>query len=187
MRPSESFVGQPIRSLQTMLRVLAEYNGITSVIVPDGIYGAETRNTVIEFQKNNGLPATGIVDQQTWDAIVDQYEEAIIYIGKAEPLEVVIDPNKVYFLGDSSPNILIAQAILYYLSGIHQMISEPSREGNLDSLTAESLKSFQQLNNLPRSGNLDRKTWKQLSKQFTLNAVDGENNRNFFEKMTIKG
>ena len=42
MRPSESFLGQPIRSLQTMLRVIAENDPSHVRIVPDGIYGPES-------------------------------------------------------------------------------------------------------------------------------------------------
>lgn len=175
MRPPESYVGQPVRSLQTMLRVLSEYSGAVPTLVPDGVYGNETRDAVTIFQKNNGLPPTGIADQKTWEMITDQYDNAIIYIGKAEPLEIIMDPNKVYVLGEYSPNLIIAQAILYYLSAKHEPISEPSREGILDNATSESILSFQKLNQLPATGNLDRKTWQQLAKQYTLNANRDEN------------
>ena len=46
MRPLSSFVGQPIRSLQTMLRVIAEDDPTHLRIVPDGIYGPETTAAV---------------------------------------------------------------------------------------------------------------------------------------------
>ena len=39
MRPAESFIEQPVRSLQTMLRVLAEDDQRLPTVVPDGIYG----------------------------------------------------------------------------------------------------------------------------------------------------
>lgn len=170
MRPPESFVGQPVRSLQTMLRVISEYNSSIPTVIPDGIYGKETREAVTAFQRNNGLPATGITDQQTWEKIVDQYDDAIIFIGKAEPIEIIMDPNRIYVLGDRSPNLYLVQSILDYLSTQHKPISAPSRGGTLDDLTAASILSFQKLIGLPATGNLDRKTWQQLSKQFTLNA-----------------
>lgn len=170
MRPPESFVGQPVRSLQTMLRVISEYNGIVPTVIPDGIYGNETRDAVLAFQRNNGLPVTGITDQKTWEMIVDKYDDAIVFIGKAEPLEIIMDPNRIYVLGDRSPNLLIAQAVLDYLSQKHPPISAPSRDGFLDDPTAASILSFQKLTGLPATGNLDKKTWQQLSKQFTLNA-----------------
>lgn len=170
MRPNGSFVGQPIRSLQTMLRVISEYNGSVPTVIPDGIYGNNTRAAVTTFQRNNGLPATGITDQQTWEKIVAQYDDAIIFIGKAEPIEIIMDPNRIYVLGDRSPNLYLVQSILNYLSTQHETISAPSSDGVLDDLTAASILSFQKLNDLPATGNLDRKTWKMLSKQYTLNA-----------------
>ena len=51
MRPKESFVGQPIRSLQTMLRVLAEDDRTLPTVVPDGIYGPETITAISAFQR----------------------------------------------------------------------------------------------------------------------------------------
>ena len=46
MRPTESFVGQPIRALQAMLRVIAEDDPSHPSLVPDGIYGPETMAAV---------------------------------------------------------------------------------------------------------------------------------------------
>ena len=42
MKPGESFVGQPIRALQTMLRVIAENDPSHMTLIPDGIYGPDT-------------------------------------------------------------------------------------------------------------------------------------------------
>ena len=47
MRPNESFVEQPVRSLQSMLRVIAEDDPRLPVLIPDGIYGPETMAAVI--------------------------------------------------------------------------------------------------------------------------------------------
>ena len=63
MRPPESFLAQPVRSLQTMLRVIAEDDNSLPTVVPDGIYGQTTMNAVTEFQRREGLPLTGITDQ----------------------------------------------------------------------------------------------------------------------------
>ena len=51
MRPGESFVGQPIRSLQSMLRVIAEEDPSHMRLIPDGIYGPETVRAVSLFQR----------------------------------------------------------------------------------------------------------------------------------------
>ena len=52
----------PIRSLQSMLRLLQRHAGKPTTVVPDGIFGPETARAVREFQQQNGLPVTGAAD-----------------------------------------------------------------------------------------------------------------------------
>ena len=170
MRPKESFIEQPVRSLQTMLRVLAEEDRRLPGIVPDGIYGPTTMNAVSAFQRQQGLPSTGIADQRTWETIVAQYEPALIRIDKAQPIEVIIDPGEVFRRGDKNPYIYLLQAMLSQLSDDHPNISHPGNNGTLTEQTANSLADFQQIAGLPVTGELDKITWKHLVHQFTLNA-----------------
>ncbi len=170
MRPKESFVGQPIRSLQTMLKVLSKDDASLPNLVPDGIYGQDTVNAILAFQRKYGLPTTGIANQDTWDSIVSAYENAVIRVEKAEPIEIIMDPGKVYVLGESSPNLYLLQSMLLFLSQLHPDISTPTHTGTLDSPTSEALAGFQILAGLPPTGELDKITWKYLVKQFTLNA-----------------
>ena len=170
MRPKESFVGQPIRSLQTMLRVLAQDDAALPDLVPDGIFGQDTANAIVAFQRKYGLPITGVADQATWDIIVPAYEAAFVRVGKATPIEIIMDPGQVYVLGDSSPYLYLMQSMLLFLSQLHPDITTPSHSGTLDSPTSEALAGFQLLAGLPPTGELDKITWKYLVNQFTLNA-----------------
>ena len=168
MRPVESFVGQPIRSLQTMLRVIAENARRHETIVPDGIYGPETISAVSAFQRLRGLQVTGITDQPTWEAIVAPYRPALINIDEAQPIEVILNPNQIIRRGERHPVIYLTQGILAVLSEVHQSIAAPGMNGILDTATADSLSSFQQLHSLPMAGELDKQTWKLLALQFPL-------------------
>ena len=168
MRPNESFIGQPVRSLQTMLRVIAEQDGQSPSVIPDGTYGANTIAAVAAFQQRHGLPATGVTDQATWDAIVSVYEPALILVGEAQPIEVILNPNEVIRKGQTHPNLYLAQAILTVLSQQYGSISRPGFSGRLDLPTEESIAGFQELNRLPRTGELDKITWKYLALQYPL-------------------
>ena len=170
MRPSESFLGQPVRDLQTMLRVLSMQDARLPKIVPDGIYGPSTMQAVTAFQRQQALPVTGVADQQTWDAIVAEYELAIINIGKAQPIEVLINPNQVFRIGDANPYIYLLQGMLIQLSKDHPSIPLPTSSGVIDDDTADSVAAFQKLANLPVTGDVDRLTWKHLVLHFTANA-----------------
>lgn len=170
MRPAESFINQPIRSLQTMLRVLSEDNPKLPTVIPDGIYGPSTMQAVSAFQRQNGLPVTGVVDQIVWERIVAAYEPALIRVDKAAPIEIIMDAGQVYVLGDSSPYIYLLQSMLTQLSKDHASITPPNHNGILDQSTAAALSAFQKLSGLPENGELDKITWKHLVNQFTLNA-----------------
>lgn len=170
MRPAESFVSQPIRSLQTMLRVIAEDDQTLPTVIPDGVYDQETMTAVSAFQRRNGLPVTGVVDQSTWEAIVPAYKDALVRVDKAVPIEIIFDPGQVFRLGDSSPYLYLLQSMLLYLSLLHPDISQPPHNGVLDDPTAEALAGFQALAGLSPTGELDKQTWKYLVNHFTLNA-----------------
>ena len=170
MRPNESFIDQPVRSLQTMLRVIAEADRSLPTVVPDGIYGHETIGAVSAFQRRYNIPVTGITDNNTWDKIVSKYEDAIVRIGKAEPLEIILDADEVLRIGDHSPYIFLLQSILTQLSFNSPSIIRPNHNGMLDLSTSAALSEFQRLSDLPQTGELDRITWKHLAKQFALSA-----------------
>lgn len=177
MRPGESFVEQPIRSLQTMLRVIAEDNSQLPTVVPDGVYGPSTMQAVSTFQRQYGLPVTGITDQATWDQIVAVYQSALVRITPAEPIEIVMEPGEIFRLGDSNAYIYLLQSILIQLANDNPTISPPDHNGVLDDPTGQALAAFQLLAGLPPTGELDKITWKYLSKQFTLSANRQANKR----------
>lgn len=65
--------GEKVRQLQEQLqRISQAYPAIPS-ITADGIYGNRTKEAVAKFQSVFGLPATGVVDYQTWYRISDIY------------------------------------------------------------------------------------------------------------------
>lgn len=167
MKPGESFVAQPVRSLQTMLRVIAEDDGVSPTVVPDGIYGPSTTRAVSEFQRNHALPVTGVADVDTWDAIVAVYEPAYIRIGPPEALEIILQPGQIIRRGESDPNLYLVQAILTVLAKAYGS-PPPSQTGILDTATSNAIAAFQEMNALEQTGELDRETWKQLALHYPL-------------------
>ena len=170
MRPPESFIGQPIRSLQTMLRVTAENDPAHERIIPDGIYGPETMSAVSTLQRLHGLPVTGVADNQTWDTVVELYELALVQQDEAHPLHIILNPGQILRRGERHPYLRLVQAMLQVLSEIYGSIGSPEVTGILDAPTEDSLAAFQGLSGLPMTGNLDKHTWKHLVLQYPLAA-----------------
>ena len=170
MKPNESFIEQPVRSLQTMLRIIAKDDQRLPSIIPDGIYGPSTTQAVAAFQRIYGIPVTGVTDQTTWEAIVAAYEPALIRVDKAAPIEILLEPGEVLKLGDSSPYIYLLQSLLIQLSQDNIAIPPPVHNGVFDEETSAAIRAFQILAELPQTGELDRVTWYHLVQHFTLNA-----------------
>ena len=170
MRPEETFVGQPVRSLQQMLRTLHEYDDRHTDLIPDGIYGRKTLSAISNFQRLHGLAVTGVADQDTWERIVQEYDRAVIDVDHAQPVEIILNNNQVLRRGERSPYLHSAQAMLLILAEKYASITPPGRTGILDEATAQSLAAFQQLSSLPQTGELDKQTWKHLALHFPLAA-----------------
>lgn len=170
MRPNESFLCQPIRSLQTMLHTIAQIDRRIPDVIPDGIYGPATMQSVSAFQRKNELPVTGITDQKTWDEIVKIYEILRIDVEPAEPIEIIIDPGNVYRAGDAHPHVFLIQSMLTVLAEDHGNIQPPEHTGIMDDATQSAITEFQKLAGLDTTGEVDKVTWKNLSRHFTLNV-----------------
>ena len=169
MRPPESFVGQPIRSLQTMLRIIAEDDTNRPTVIPDGIYGPQTVRAIADLQRREGLPVTGETDQDTWDVLVALYEPALIRLEAAQPLNILLEPGEVIEIGQKHPNIYIVQGILLAFSEAYGA-PKVSATGVLDTETSLALQDFQRMHNLLQTGQLDKLTWRLLALQYPLAA-----------------
>ena len=65
--------GVKVEHLQYMLNVLAAYIPEIPSVTVDGVFGPGTYSAVVAAQRRFGLPQTGIVNQETWDEIYDQF------------------------------------------------------------------------------------------------------------------
>ncbi len=176
MKPQESFVQQPVRSLQTMLRTIARIEPSQMNVMPDGIYGSQTAAAVRSFQRRMGLNPTGHADQTTHETIVREFEKARVQAERAHPIQVTLEPGQVLSRGEAHPSVYLVQSMLTVLHDLLPAISAPSHSGKIDAETAESLASFQTYAGLPPTGELDKRTWKDLALHFAL-AADWLENR----------
>lgn len=69
----EGDTGEKVRHLQYMLSVLSAFIPNIPPVEIDGIFGPATKNAVLAAQRWFGLPETGLVDDDTWDEIYDQF------------------------------------------------------------------------------------------------------------------
>ncbi len=80
--------GAKVEHLQYMLSVLAEFIPQIPPVAVDGIFGPATENAVLAAQRRFDLTQDGIVGQETWDDIYDQFagiENTVLRSGETFP------------------------------------------------------------------------------------------------------
>lgn len=162
MKPGESFVGQPIRSLQTMLRTIAQVDPNQITVIPDGVYTSQTAAAVRSFQENNALPVTGTADQDTWDRIVSVYRPARVETDPAQPVFITLNPGQSFGPGQRHHHIYLTQAMLTVLAEAYPGLAAVPITGVYDPQTEEAVRTVQQFSGLEPTGILDKQTWKAL-------------------------
>ena len=65
--------GPEVEVLQYMLSMLAQFSDSLPAPTTDGEFGPETDRAVRSFQVSEGLTPNGVVDEQTWNAIYDNF------------------------------------------------------------------------------------------------------------------
>lgn len=158
--------GQPVRSLQEMLNQIAIHDDAYMRLVPDGIYGERTLEAVMIFQREKNLPVTGVVNDQTWSAIVAAYEKMEFLYGTPPPLSVLPSGTFTCCQGERSAPMFIVRGMFSALEQVTTNFA-PCAGGDVnDGGTYENLRTVQRLSGLPETGTLDRPTWVYLSQLY---------------------
>ena len=73
--PERELLADPVSGVQYMLRQLSKTYKFLPQLAVDGVFGERTLEAVMRFQQYAGLPVTGTVDQATWQAIRNCWQE----------------------------------------------------------------------------------------------------------------
>ena len=157
-----------IRELQKYLYFISLNDPDIPKVVPDGIYGSVTRDAVTAFQKKAGLPATGVVDKITWDAIVKEYNALSASCCEPDPLYVFPSSKYVVKVGERSDTVSVIQIILRCLSGEYAFKVVITVSGVYTDRDARAVKVIQQIHGLEQSGCVDVKTWNAIASDYRL-------------------
>lgn len=158
---------QPVRSLQWMLRHLAQHTGDIDLITPSGVFDPPTQAAVSQFQRGHGIPVTGVADRSTWDAIVRAYDDALHFTTPVQSIHMDLQVNLPPETGAYSPLLHLAQVMLFFLAEEYQSVFRPEQTGYMDEITGQSLSDFQNLTGLPMTGMLDQQTWNHLALHYS--------------------
>ena len=165
---------QNIRILQKMLQLISSVTGEIPTVIPDGIYGTQTLESVRRFQRAAELPVTGKVDEPTWERISRVYLLLLPQSQEPAALRIILKKDGYIDAGNGSAHTYLLQAILQALSAYYVNLPEVGEvSGIYNRKTEESVKVFQRCCRLPETGKVDRNTWNLLVSFYRLTVGDG--------------
>ena len=139
-----SFSQGPVTSLQSMLRAIAFVEQQFPVISATGLFDEDTLEAVLRFQKQNYLPVTGIVDEETWDSIASAFINAYRQLPPISVPPYALD-NRSIHPGQSYPALYPIQGMLNGLSSVLDGITAVASTGSLDPTTEQNLCQIQRM------------------------------------------
>lgn len=164
---SEGNTGEKVLLLQYMLSVINEFQLNIPFVAITGEFGPETKNAVTEFQKVNNLPETGVVGDDTWDAIYNVYSGIVnntFTFRNISPVQTVPFPGYTLKLGSRGEYVIYLQQYLNEISLVYNdFIDPPPINGAYDQKTLLAVTQFQALFSLPKTGEVNRLTWNTIS------------------------
>lgn len=173
MTKQGSFLGRPVRGLQTMLRSICAVRCEIPSVIPDGVYGEDTMRAVAALQRYVGLPATGVADHATWDAVVSLYADSCEALQPPGALRLRAEPGAVIAPEEENLHLYLVQAMFEALGKIYENVPKTVMNGRNDGDCARALRWLQALSGLPETGGLDRRTWSCLTGLYRLSVNDG--------------
>lgn len=160
---------RPVAGLQHMLGQLALAEPGLVFLTTDGMFGERTLEAVMVFQRRFGLPVTGIVDRDTWQAIRSRWRLA----GDRETRSTRLFPSEGTSVrqGQDREYLILPQTMFQILSRYLEGIIPHAPDGVHSPASADNVRWLQQAAGLPRTGTLDRATWDVLSRLYEVFVV----------------
>lgn len=113
-------------------------------VVPDGIFGEDTKRSVESFQAKYSLPITGEADTDTWEAIVREYEKYERFLLPAQGVRIIRN-DEIIKKGDKHDGIYIIQSMIVSLSDKFTNINAVSINGIYDEPTDAEVRNLKEI------------------------------------------
>ncbi|MBQ7784082.1 MAG: peptidoglycan-binding protein [Oscillospiraceae bacterium] len=155
-----------IREIQSYLRKIGYGGTDGNPIKPDGIYGQHTRDAVLSYQRDYGLPQTGEVDHNTWRSIHNTYTDTMNYIYNQEGIFAFPSLDTILDIDDKGTAVVILQAMINTIAGEFINIIPITLTGIYDEKTAEAVSELQYIAGIMPNGQTNLRTWNTITQLF---------------------
>lgn len=147
-----------VRIVQWMLMYIGRFmDTVLPVAAVTGIYDEALADAVKSFQREFELNITGVVDEETWNAMSITYLS--LAAGTGEATENGEYPGSVLVLGSTGAPVRQLQQYINAIAAQHSTPGFLAESGIFDAAMLRAIESFQRDLNLPVTGAVDMATW----------------------------
>lgn len=147
-------VGIGVNKLQAYLNMMQEKGYIQTNNLQDGVFGNRTFAAVKEWQQYANLPMSGIIDEKTWDSLINKLREMNVITNI--PLA-----SRTYFLsnGQEGLSVFKMQEYLNEIAAVNKCLRPIPINGLFGPMTVTAVQQFQYLYDLKIDGIIGKATW----------------------------
>jgi len=160
----EGSAGAGVTELQYFLALISAFNESVRPVAVDGVFGANTRAAVEDFQFDYGLPVTGVVEINTWRALYTTYRNLLAslpdgyFSAVTEPY-----PGVPLVVGETNESVRILQNWLNRISDVYTEIPKLTVDGVYGPGTENAVRIYQEIFGLTPSGAVGAETWNSVA------------------------
>lgn len=159
--------GVYVSIVQYYLNFVSAFTTDFSDIPINGIYDEQTVEQVKDFQASVGLSQTGVMDEETWNALYDEYRGIILSLppssfeGVARPF-----PGITLRLGSTGNDVRDLQEYINVLASFYKEVPEIMVDGIFGEQTRDAVYAIQKLFGLTVDGSVDSLTWAKIADEY---------------------
>lgn len=153
--------GQDVSLMQRYLNDIARLFPIINSLTTDGIFGALTQRSVIQFQSLFGLVTDGIIGPITWGKIASVR-------GQLSGLSAPGYPGNLIRVGSRGSDVMVVQRYLNAIARRYPSIPHLNVDGIFGPITQGAVTAFQGLFGLTTDGIVGPITWAHLVSVYNM-------------------
>lgn len=152
--------GVYVRVIQYYLDFIGYFNDSLQRLSADGVFGEATENAVRAFQRYYGLSETGVVDSETWYAILGEYNAILNSLPyEFQSYSAFLYPGYVITNGSAGKAVEQLQTFLRTISENIPSVPSVTVDGVYGQQTSAAVEAVQSLYSLPVTGDVGPLTW----------------------------
>ncbi len=179
--------GSGVQEIQFYLQRINRFNPVVESPTLDGIYGAGTERAVRSFQRAYGLAETGVVEENTWNRLVEIYNGTLNNVDEpSNGITAVPYPGYVISSGARGEYPRYLQQVLNVINDVFLTIPQLEEDGIFGSATRDAVNAFAAIFGFPQNGSVDEALWNKInaiyttvSNQCIFSVTQNENTQGF--------